>query len=117
RARLAVGVGVERSAGMEADVIVKKLDVAWLELVGDVEILVVGDGVEQVHRFDLLRREARHLGKALRVDDLAADVAAGELAVLDAEDLLRGAKLLARGLLLVSPPVSRLGRGPGAGRA
>src|SRR5262249_61190557 len=76
--------------------------------VGDVEALVVGDDVEEVERLDLRRGETRHFGEALGVDDLAADVAAGELAVLHAEDRLRIIGRLARRLLLVPTPIERL---------
>src|SRR5262249_36411449 len=101
---LALRIVLERGAGVKADMVVEKLHIARLELVGDVEALVIGDSVEQVERLDLRERETRHFGEALGVDDLAADVAAGGLAVLPSEDRGRIVKGVARAVSLGSGP-------------
>ena len=95
---------LEGGARVQQHMVVDVLDVARLEQGREMELVAARQAVQQGQGLLLDRGQARHIGEALRRDDVRAHVAAGELALVDIENGLQVVGRAARLLLSLPTP-------------
>ncbi len=69
---------------MQQRVIVNELHVTRLKLHAKMKMFVVSQGIEQIERLDISRRQSQRIGKALRAVDVLALIEAREEALVPA---------------------------------